>query len=77
MTQTNELTRQHLPKKRDLICCLKGIAISGIFLYHLILPFFPGGFSVSSVLFFPIPDVYHFLHLYLGNKLSLPGTGLL
>ena len=43
MTQTNELTRQHLPKKKGLDM-LKGIAISGIFLYHLIPSVFPGGF---------------------------------
>ena len=43
MTQTNELTRQHLPKKKGLDM-LKGIAISGIFLYHLIPSVFPVGF---------------------------------
>lgn len=43
MTQTNEFSRQHLPKKKGLDM-LKGIAISGIFLYHLIPSVFPGGF---------------------------------
>lgn len=76
MTQTNELTRQHLPKKKGLDM-LKGIAISGIFLYHLIPSVFPGGFLGVPLFFcsFRIPDVYHFRTLF-GNKL-FPGTGLL
>lgn len=43
MTQTNELSGQHLPKKKGLDM-LKGIAILGIFFYHLIPSVFPGGF---------------------------------
>lgn len=43
MTQKNESSRQHLPKKKGLDM-LKGIAILGIFFYHLIPSIFPGGF---------------------------------
>ncbi len=43
MTCTNESSRQRSPKKKGLDM-IKGIAITGIFLYHLIPSIFPGGF---------------------------------
>lgn len=43
MKHTNEVSRHKTPKKKGLDM-LKGIAITGIFLYHLIPSVFPGGF---------------------------------
>ena len=43
MTTANQVQTKHLPKQKGLDM-LKGIAIIGIFLYHLIPSIFPGGF---------------------------------
>lgn len=43
MTTANQVQTKHLPKRKGLDM-LKGIAIIGIFLYHLIPSIFPGGF---------------------------------
>lgn len=59
MTTANTVQTKHLPKRKGLDM-LKGIAIIGIFLYHLIPSIFPGGF-LGVPLFFVLSGYLMFV----------------
>lgn len=59
ITQTTERSRQPLPKKKGLDI-LKGIAILGVFFYHLLPSIFPGGF-LGVPLFFVLSGYLMYL----------------